>query len=200
MVKNYLLLPIICLFLLACSPVNLPTIQKYHFVDVLTKQPIHKAGGHSLLVEMLRSSEPYNTSKMYYERKPYLLESYALNAWVAAPGELLQPLVGSSLQNSGYFKAVVLAPFSGKTQFRLKLQLLQLKQSFLVKPSEVQLALKADLIRERTGQIIASRHFYQSRKTLEDTPYGGVVSINHALTKTLSKLTAFVVTACKPYQ
>lgn len=182
-----------------CSPVSMPPIKQYNIDSVANKRLVQQPSNHSLIVATPISASGYDKEDMLYVKKPFQLQAFAQNAWLAPPAEMLSSVLVNSLQNSGYFRAVVEPPYVGRTRFRLNTTLLELKQSFLQQPSEIVLTLKVDLVDLNRGVAIASKRFHERRKTQMDTPYGGVLAANMATRSLMERVSAFVVRACQRY-
>lgn len=180
-----------------CSPVHVAPIEQFQLTSLATTVLAKEPTPNVLLVEQVQANNIYQQPDMYYVRKPFQVETFARNAWAAPPADMLASLLVGSLQNSHYFKGVVLAPFVGQAHFRLKTQLIELKQNFLKKPSEVVLTVSAVLVNEKNSHVIASARFQQRVPASVDTPYGGVLAANKAVNNILEQLVEFVVLACK---
>lgn len=174
------------------SPVDVST-NSYTLDSTSTEQFGLKNQGRTLLIMTPTASPGYQSNQIIYVEQPYLLKAFARNEWVAPPAQMLSPLLEESLRNTGYFHAVVTQPFSGMSEKRLAVELLSLQQQFLQQPNEVYMELKADLIDNRTNEIIASRVFETSVSTGSATPYGGVIAANEATQILLEKIAKFTV-------
>jgi len=165
-------------FLLTASELNIPTA---------------KPSQLTLLVGQPKAIQAYNTKRMAYVGKPYELAYFSENRWADTPVEMLQPLIVQAMQNTKHFRAVVAAPFVGRNDILLNTQLLQLQQEFLQHPSQVRLALRAQLIDSSKRTVIATKLFTIIVPAQQDTPYGGVVAANQAVAELLKQLTSFCV-------
>lgn len=179
------------LILSACSPVKVPPVQEYKLEKASTVRTRQTAHRYTLLVSKPLAASGYTTRDMRYMAKPYELASFAKNSWVAPPADMLETLLIESLENSQHFYAVVRAPFAGMTHYRLDTQLLSLRQNFLKRPSRIELAIKADLINQKTNKIVRSKRFIAEVKATEDTPYGGVMAANKAVRNVLGQIVRF---------
>lgn len=176
-----------------CSPVKLQNINQYRIEAVSSKQLTTRPSNATLMVSTMKAASGYDDKTMMYVAKPYQLEAFSKNEWVAPPAAMLNIALVESLQNSGYFRAVVMPPYSEYTRYRLNATLLELKQSFLKVPSEVTLILKVELLDLTKGAVLSSRRFVIKRKTSADTPYGGVIATNEATKAMMEKIAQFVV-------
>ena len=179
-------------FLSACSVKTPPTTQ--YKLDAYNSKRVHsKPSPVSILVSQPDAVGGYQTEQMLYMTKPYELSSFVKNAWVSPPASMLFPLITQSLQDSGYFYAVVSPPYGDKATYRLDTQLIELQQNFIVKPSRIELVLKVVLTQVESDQIIASRIIHQQAICPLDTPYGGVIAANMAVKSFTSIVRDFVI-------
>ena len=130
---------------------------------------------------------------MAYIDKPSELSYYTRNRWIAPPAKMLQPLIVQALQQSHRFRAVVQAPFSGKTTYRLDVDLVYVRQNLLTQPHQMEIALQARLVNNSNQNIIASRLIKRSEPILAVTPYSGVLAANQALSNMFAELSRFCV-------
>ncbi|OGT41688.1 MAG: hypothetical protein A3F42_03025 [Gammaproteobacteria bacterium RIFCSPHIGHO2_12_FULL_37_34] len=145
----------------------------------------------TLYVSLPETVPAYNTTQMAYTIKPYQIAYFAKNRWAETPSQMLQPLIVQSLQNTGYFHAIVTPPFVGNYHYTLNTQILQLQQNFIYHPGMVQLTVRVQLSQTATGQVIATKQFSIFEPIRQRTPYGGVVAANRATGKLLTQLTEF---------
>jgi cholesterol transport system auxiliary component len=149
----------------------------------------------TLLVDTPEAMEAFNTAQMAYSRCPFELRYFSKSAWADTPPNMLLPLIVQSLQNTCHFHAVVAAPFSDHYDLLLNTQIIKLQQDFACCPSRVHIILRAQLINESTGNVMAARQFCVTAAAPCDNPYGGVIATNRATTFLLNELTCFVLQA-----
>lgn len=145
----------------------------------------------TLFVPQPVANPSYNTTDIAYTLKPYQISYFAKNHWVGTPGKMLQPLIVQTLQNTHYFNAVISPPLTGRFDFILNTQLIQLQQDFTQNPSVMRITLRAELVRTTNNQVIATRSFSMVEPTQDNTPYSGVIAANKATAKLLQRLAAF---------
>jgi cholesterol transport system auxiliary component len=191
--KNYLIL-IATLLLSGCSllsPVQTEPAATY----VLNTIPNHipaRSSHHAILLVSQPDTPPiYNTTQMAYTTKPYQVAFFGHNQWAETPSQMLLPLIIQSLQKTHYFRAVVTPPYVGEYNYLLATQILQLQQNFVRQPNVVEFSLRAQLIKMRSNQIIASKEFTVALPIRQKTPYGGVIATNRATGIILAELTNF---------
>jgi len=150
------------------------------------------AGGSTdLVVGVPRAAPGFDSARMVYLRRPQEMEAFAFHEWVAAPAQMLAPLIVRSLQESAGLRVVLLAPSSGTGTMRLETDLIRLQHDFTVRPSAVRMTLRAVLVDSATRQVIAWREFDESvGAATEDAP-GGAAAAHLATQRVLSALAAF---------
>lgn len=174
------------------SPIKSPNINHYRLQQAAKERLSKQASNKTLLVSRPEASAPYQSTQMVYAKKPYQLQAFANNEWIATPSEMLQPLLVQSLRNSHYFHAVVAAPSAIAAELRLDTQILQLQQDFSKKPSRIELVVQANLI-DKENKVVASRRFKEIVTARRNNPQAGVFAANQATEKLLRKLAKFVV-------
>ena len=145
----------------------------------------------TLLVESPKATQAFDTTQMAYVNKPYQLTYFSYNQWADTPAQMLHPLLIQALQNTGHFHAVIANPNTTQYDVVLKITVLQLQQSFLQKPSQIQFNVRAQLVNNTSHQVIATQQFNITEAAAEDTPYGGVIAANKATEKLLQQITQF---------
>lgn len=149
------------------------------------------AGAPVLLVLAPRPAAGYDGSAMVYQRAPQQLERFAFHAWVEPPAQMLAPLLVRALQDSGAFRAVLLAPSAAAGAWRLETELIRLHQDFGPRPSQVRLTLRAVLLDSNSREVIAWREFDQTVPAASDDPAGGVAAARQAAQQLAAALAAF---------
>lgn len=186
----------ICL-LPSCSAVK-PTITNEYKLDRFSETKLsNHYSNQSIFIAEPEAVAGYDSQDMRYVNKPFELSSFAHNAWVEAPAQMLLPLILQSLQRSGYFYVVTSTPVSENTDYRLDTQLIELEQSFLTKPSRIDLTIKVVLTHVPDNRIVASEIISEHVNCTSDTPYGGVIAANQAVKLFTAKVTAFVIKHAK---
>ncbi len=177
------------------SPLKNPPVKDYSISQVgPSYRPIKSMNKtkRTLLVLQTQASPEYESEKMLYMKKPYQLESFALNKWAAPPAEMMMNVIVSRLRESNYFHSVVASPFSGHSDYDLKSKLISLRQEFLKKTSVVRIVMQVDVIDSHTNKVIASQNFQAVDEAPLNNPYSGVMAANRAA-QTISKQIALFV-------
>jgi cholesterol transport system auxiliary component len=174
------------------APAALPAL--YTLDDTRAAAPAARGpapGAPALVVAPPRPAAGYDSAHMLYLRQPQALERYAFHAWVDTPARLLAPLLVRALQDSGAFRAVLLAPSAGTGAWRLETELIRLHQDFASRPSQVRLTLRAVLLDSATREVIAWREFDRSVLAAADDPVAGAAAAQQATQQVLAELAAF---------
>ena len=149
------------------------------------------ADAPALVVAVPRAAPGHDGKRMVYLRHPLELEAFAFHEWVDPPAQMLAPLIVRSLQDSGAFRAVLLAPSAASGALRLETELIRLQQDFGSQPSQVRLTLRAVLLDTATRQVIGWREFDESVAAKTDDPAGGVAAAHQATQRVLAALASF---------
>jgi len=179
--------------LFACSPVKTPLTNQFQLKAYSQKVWSKGARSHSILVTEPQVVAGYETEKMLYVNETFSLKSFANNAWIAPPAQMLYPLLIESLQASHVFRVVANTLYAEPVGYRLDTQLLKLQQNFMHKPSTLELSVKAVLTDVKQQKIIASKIITYRIPCTKDTPVGGVIAANQATESLTNAITGFVL-------
>ncbi len=149
------------------------------------------ASAPDLVVVVPRAAAGYDSTRMVYLQRPQELQAFAFNEWADTPAQMLAPMLVRALQDSGAFRAVLLAPSAATGRWRLETHLLRLQQDFTTRPSQVRLTLRAVLLDSSTRQVIATREFDASVPTQADNPVAGAAAAQQAAQRVLADVAAF---------
>ena len=185
--------------LAACStlapvPADAPVL---HVLDAKAPASAAPATARPLVLEVgtPRAAPGFDTPAMAYVQKPHTLDYFAAHRWVEPPAQMLAPLLVRTLEDTGAFRAVVRGASGVRADVRLDTELVRLQQSFLAKPSRVELVLRVQLIDVGARRVVATRTIEVTRDAPADSPEGGVVAANAALASALAEVAAFAVAA-----
>ncbi len=173
------------------APASLPPTHTYLFAPNLPQPTSPAPSGPTLLISVPRAVPGYDTRQMAYTQKPYELNYFSRNEWVAPPALMLQPILIRAFEVSGHFQSVVPDDLRVLANLRLDTQILRLVQDFSVQPGQGHIVLQARLINLTNGREIASRIFKAREPAPEEGPYGGVIALNQALEHLLKEMVAF---------
>ena len=147
----------------------------------------------TLIINPPRAAPGFDSQRIIYLREAHKLEYFAHSEWVDPPARMLGSLLVASLQDTGAFRAVVLAPATATGEVRLETEIIRLQQEFQTIPSRVHFTLRAVLVDEKTRRVQAWREFDASVPSPTDDPYGGVLAANLAVQSVLKDLAEFCV-------
>ena len=183
----------------ACSvmtpaPADAPVL---HVLDAMAPAPAAPPAKPTLVLEVgaPRAAPGFDTAAIAYVQKPFTLDYFAMHRWVDPPAQMLAPLLVRALEGTGAFRAVVRSASGVHADVRLDTEVIRLQQSFLSRPSRVELVLRAQVVDVASRRIVATRTFEIAREAPADDPEGGVVAANAALANALTEVAAFAVAA-----
>lgn len=181
----------------SCSPVKIPITNQYQLSSFSTKKLASRPSKATLLVTTPDAVAGYQTEAMLYINRPYQLATFAKNAWVDSPANMLYPLLIQSIQRANYFSAVSSSPYTQGADYRLDTQIVNLDQNFLKKPSVLEFSVKVVLTRTSDNKIIASNVISHNVPCPQNSPYGGVIAANKASLLITESVTRFVISQIK---
>jgi cholesterol transport system auxiliary component len=187
------LLACACVMLSGCSvfsPVASVSNVTY-LVDTVPQVSVQRTHKVSIAVSEPATLSIYNTTDMAYSNYPYQIGYFVKSSWAATPGQMLQPLIVQTLQNTKHFTAVNSVMSSGQVDYTLSTQLLEFQQDFTSGRNIFRLRMRALLVRTMTGNVAASKEFEINVPASQNTPYGGVVAANQATRDMLIELARF---------
>ncbi len=173
------------------SPVNID-IKKHELNNIPLHLPTERTHEATLLVLVPEAIPAYATTQMAYSTQAYQIAYFAKNEWAERPSQMIQPLIVKTLRSTQFFSEVLSPPYFGGHTFVLVSEILELKQDFTSEPAMLKLAMRIDLIRGATNQVVASKEFAVREPMQGRSPYAGVVAANEALPKLLRELVEFV--------
>lgn len=134
---------------------------------------------------------------MAYVQKAHALEHYATHRWADTPARMLAPLLARTLEDTGSFRSVVQAGSGIPADLRLDTEIVQLRQSFLGKPSRVEFTLRAQLVDVLGRRVLATRYVEVVQPAPSDDAPGGVAAANGAVERALAQVAAFCIEAAE---
>ncbi len=175
------------------SPVDITPMNSYRLTAVAPQSAPVKSSNMTMLVSIPETVPGYESNAMAYVKQRYELAYFTENRWVSSPSAMLGPLLVESLQNTHRFRAVAETPYAGFSDVRLDANLTDLYQDFTVKPSREVVGLSVTLVDLHTHRTLTSEKFRDVEVAPEDTPYGGVIAANRAVSKLLGNINDFVL-------
>ncbi|HEX3991698.1 MAG TPA: ABC-type transport auxiliary lipoprotein family protein, partial [Acetobacteraceae bacterium] len=167
---------------------------------ILDKMPGHVPTGvvhpDTLLVRSPETSAAFDTTRMAYSVKAYQLAYFRDNQWAETPAQMIQPLLVRTLQQTGFFRAILSPPESETPSYSLRTEILELIQDHTTNPPVVRLKLHLQLF-QASGWPIASRDIVEQEAMANAVPYAGVVAANDVVAKALRTTAQFVTSVAR---
>jgi len=175
------------------APADTPVLHVFD-VSVATVATVAAPAARPALVLEVgtpRAAPGFDTAEMAYVQRPYSLDYFAVHRWVEPPAQMMAPLLVRALEGTGAFRAVVHGAGGVRADVRLDTEIVRLQQSFLTRPSRVELVLRAQLVDVGSRRVVATRTIEVAREAPTDDPEGGVAAANAALASVLAQVAAF---------
>lgn len=153
--------------------------------------PTLPPGVLTLIVNPPHAASGFDSQRILYVRNEHQLEYFAHSEWVDTPARMLAPLIVTSVERSGAYRAVVLTPSAAAGDLRLDTEIVRLQHEFAGQPSRVRFTLRAYLVDNSTRRVLAWREFDTTEPSPSDDPYGGVIAANRAVRKVLRQVADF---------
>jgi cholesterol transport system auxiliary component len=148
-----------------------------------------------LAVSAPRAAPGFDSPSMVYVLKPHALDHYATHRWADTPARMLGQLLTRTLEDTGSFRAVVRGSAGLPADLQLDTEIVQLRQSFLVRPSRVELTLRTQLVDVPGRRVLATHYIEIAQDAPSDDATGGVAAANTAVAAALAQVAAFCVEA-----
>ncbi len=191
----------LCSLLASCALLGnqpTPTLRNYRLDGEAAAAAValpQRMNGPVLLVQVPHAAPGYDTARMVYVRKPLTQEAFAHSAWIDTPARMLAPLLVARLQQSGQFRAVLLAPSAAKASLRLDTTILRLQQDFLSVPSRVHFTLQLSLMDNNTREVLAWRTVEVVQPASSEDAAGGALAARAATQEGLHQVADFLQAA-----
>ena len=166
-----------------------------HLLDVRPVVATAAKRDHVLAISPPRAAPGADSAAMAYVPKAHALDHYATHRWADTPARMLGPLLTRTLEDTGSFRAVVQASSGVQAALRLDTEIVQLRQSFLARPSRVEFTLRAQLVDVPGRRVLATRYVEAVQEAPSDDATGGVTAANAAVERALAQVAAFCVDA-----
>jgi len=186
----------LCLAALAACGALKPTTTAhpaYYALDnVQSAVPVAMpAAAPTLIINPPHAAAGFASPRIIYVREAHKLEYFAQSEWIDPPARMLAPLLVAAAANTGAFRAVVLTPSAAAGDLRLDTEIIRLQHEFGTLPSRVRFTLRANLVDNKTREVLAWREFDTSVAAASEDAYGGVVAANRAVATVLENVSAF---------
>jgi cholesterol transport system auxiliary component len=176
----------------ALSPTTTPHPAYYALDNTQSAAPVAMpAAAPTLIINPPRAAAGYASPRIIYVREAHKLEYFAHSEWINPPARMLTPLLVAAAANTGAFRAVVLTPSAATGDLRLDSEIIRLQHEFGTLPSRVRFTLRANLVDNKTREVLAWREFDASVAATSEDAYGGVVAANRAVAAVLENVSTF---------
>lgn len=182
--------------LFGCSPLAAPKVDKiqvYALNAELNQVASEKIIPITLSVNTTRAAPGFDSSRIIYVSQQHQVNFFALNQWVDAPAKMVNGQIVQALEKTSAFRGVVQTSNALIANVRLDTELIRLQHEFTEKPSRVRLTIRAQLIDLSNRQVLITREFDLTENAPSESPYGGVIAANNALTNILKQITQFCI-------
>ena len=166
-----------------------------HLLDARPAVPTAARREQVLAVSPPRAAAGADSVAIAYLQKAHALEHYATHRWADTPARMLAPLLARALDDTGTFRSVVQAGSGIQADLRLDTEIVQLRQSFLGKPSRIEFTLRAQLVDVPGRRVLAARYVEVVQDAPSDDAAGGVAAANTAVERALAEVAAFCIEA-----
>jgi cholesterol transport system auxiliary component len=173
------------------SPVPMPQMVTYTLKPVAARVNTSQHTSRSLLIATPDSEPGYDSSRIAYRKQENQIEYYAKHQWLASPARMLSPLIVQAIENTGYYRSVVGAPFSGITTRRLNTRVLYWVQDMEGSRNQLYLAVRVSLIDVASGKLISAKTIAIEEPVLALNPDALAHAANRGSTKLLNQIAAF---------
>jgi cholesterol transport system auxiliary component len=153
-----------------------------------------------LFVGVPQAEPGYDTTKMVYVKRPYEVESYAVNQWAEQPTRMFGALLMQSLEATGSWRAVVPWPSAIHGDFRLDSYGFAIHQDFTQDPSVARVRVRVQLVNVKESKILGTRSFERVEPAPTQDAYGGVIAANRAVAALLEDIASWLNTCLQRSQ
>lgn len=182
----------------ALKPTTTPHPAYYALDNVQSAAPVAMpAAAPTLIINPPHATAGFASPRIIYVREAHKLEYFAQSEWIDPPARMLAPLLVAATANTGAFRAVVLTPSAAAGDLRLDTEIIRLQHEFGTLPSHVRFTLRANLVDNKTREVLAWREFDTSVAAISEDAYGGVVAANRAVATVLENVSAFCAEAAR---
>jgi cholesterol transport system auxiliary component len=179
-----------CLAAAGCALLSPPatTVVQRALINEVPRDPPQSASrADTILVFLPKTAPLYDTTQMAYSVQPREVAYYREREWGETPSQMFHPLIVRSLENTHAFGAVLTEPYSGRSTYTLRTEILQLIQEFTPDSAELVLSLRFQLT--GSGAQAASTAEVTLREPLEaKNSSAGVRAANAATARALQQM------------
>lgn len=157
--------------------------------------PARTAASAALRVGAVRVAPPFDTRIWVYRRDDVRFENDFYNGFAADPAAMVAEAAAGWMRRSGLFQEVLPPPVSGRTGYRLDVDVTALYVDFQARPPQAVWTLRWRLLRESDGARMLEVACDERVPLAERTPVGAARAHREALARALHKLEAALAAA-----
>jgi cholesterol transport system auxiliary component len=198
---------ILIIFLTGCGVLRPEAVQQPSFYSLdNTAMEINRTlstlptNAPTLLIDPPLAASGFDSQRIIYTRESHQLEYFAHSEWIDTPARMIEPLIVSTIANSGAFHAVAPATSAASGDLRLDTEIVRLQHDFDSRPSRLRFTLRAYILDNATRRVLAWREIDEVVVPASDAPYDGIVAANRAVQNGLHELTALCEEASRNWQ
>jgi cholesterol transport system auxiliary component len=175
---------------LLAPPEQVPA--RYELDELPTELPNERHHSATIIVLPPEASAAFDTTRMAYQEQQHQIGYFRDHEWAEPPPQMVQRALVRVLEQTGSFRTVLTPPDTSLDGYVLRTQIVELLQDFTIKPPELRLDIRAELLGP-TGRIVATRDIRSAEPLREVSAYGGVQAANRAFAAVLAEVTRFVL-------
>ncbi len=154
---------------------------------------IRRSSGKTLLVTVPGTAPGFDSSRIAYTREPPKLDYYNDSVWSDTLARMLLPILVQAFEKSGAFKAVVSPPSPVLADLRVDVEIIRLRQEFMVQPSQVRLTARLKVMDMKNGIVLDTQVFEVLEPAPSEDAAGAARAANAAVRKILDEMVPFAL-------
>jgi ABC-type uncharacterized transport system auxiliary subunit len=155
---------------------------KYYDVTIHVKEP--------------RTLNSINSKKIVYSKDHLKQEAYALSKWSDKPTKMLQQTVANHLTLGNSYKYIITSNLQIKSDYSLKSELVEFKQTFSKTKSYANLSIRVYFINNKTDKVYFKQFSY-NKLSNKNNAQGVVTALNSISNTFLIDLESFIQNSLK---
>jgi cholesterol transport system auxiliary component len=160
---------VVVLALSGCSfKQEIPT--KHYTIEYSNKIPLYTQSNKSIAIAKPTLNAPYASKDIFFTRKPYVFEQYAVNKWVELPNLMIQNILYESFVDSHFYTNVALDNSKANSDLNLQSNIIKLFHAYENNQSYAIVHIKFDVIEK--NKSIFSLPIEKKILCEENSPYG----------------------------
>lgn len=162
-------------------------------VGTYTPPPAQRSSGKTLLVTVPGTAPGFDSNRIAYTREPPKLDYYNDSVWSDTPARMLLPVLVQAFEGTGAFRAVVSPPSPVLADLRVDVEIIRLRQEFMIQPSQVRLIARIKIMDMKSGIVLDTRVFEAFEPAPSEDAAGAARAANAAVRKILDEMVPFAL-------